>query len=108
MSSLRLFYSRSEANPEGSFESLLARSWYMADDPLPHPDLGGRFRWLSLIFSDYNRVLAAVLHAEYCHRHSQIIDDQAALAALKLQYYGLQCSVTPICRLPVEILREIF
>ena len=107
MSPLDLFCSHSKANAEGCVEAILARSWYMAHGPLYHADFG-ELEWMSRILSDNNKVRAALLHAEYCHRRFQFAHDGAALAALQHRYYKLQCSVTPIIRLPVEILRDIF
>ena len=107
MSPLDLFCSYSKANAEGCVESILARSWYKAHGPLYHADFG-ELEWLSHILSDQNKVRAALLHAEYCHRRFQFAHDGAALAALQRRYYKLQCSVTLIFCLPVEILREIF
>jgi hypothetical protein len=106
MSPLRLFCSHSKAKHLDCIESILSRSWYMADGCLSHADLS-ELEWLSMILSDVNRVRTALLHAEYWHHRSQITDD-AARVALAQQYYKLQCLVTPICRLPVEILSNIF
>jgi hypothetical protein len=106
MSPLGLFCSRSKAKHIDCVESILSRSWYMADGRQPKANLG-ELGWLSLILSDSNRVRTALLHAEYCHHGSQITDE-AARVALDQQYYKLQCSVTPICRLPVEIFSKIF
>jgi len=107
MSTLRLFCSHSETNVESCFESILARSWYMAHEPLAYAHLD-EMQWLSLILSDNHRVRTALLHAEYCHSRSKVMQDQSALKALQRQYYRLQCVVTPICRLPVEVLGEVF
>ena len=107
MSPLGLLCSHSKANAEACAVSILARSWYTADEPLYHADFSER-AWLSRILFDHNKVYAALLHTEYCHRRVQFADDGAALAALQQQYYKLQCSVTPIFRLPVEIFQEIF
>ena len=104
MTSLRLFC---KANAGDCFESILARSWYMNYDPRSYAGLAERFGWWSLILSDNNRVCAAVLHAEYIHHLSHIVDDDAALKALQEQYYTLKCTFTPIYRLPVEILTKI-
>ncbi len=107
MSPLRLFCSHSGTNTGVCFESIIARSWYMAHGTLSHADLD-ELGWLSLILSDNNKVRIALLHVEYSHHCSQIMGDHAALATLEEQYHKLQCSITPISRLPVEILREIF
>ena len=88
-------------------ESILARSWYTGYRPLYHADFG-ELEWLSIILSDHDKVRTALLHAEYCHRRLQIMHDGAALMVLQQRYYKLQCSVTPIFRLPVEILQDIF
>ena len=103
MTSLDLFDRRSAC-----FGNTLARSWYMADDPPSHSDLGAHFERLCLLLSDQNRVRAAGLHAAYHHCRSQITNDTSALETLDLQYYNLQCYVTPIHRLPAEIMMEIF
>jgi len=94
-------------NAEDCFESILTRSWYSTYAALSYAGLAGRFEWLSLILSDKNRVRVAVLHGEYRHYLSQIVDDEAARKALQQQYYMLQCSVTPIYYLPVEVLTKI-
>jgi hypothetical protein len=78
----------------------------MADGRLSNPNLS-ELGWLSLILSDSNRVRTALLRAEYCHHRSQITVE-AARIALEQQYYKLQCSITPIHHLPVEILSKIF
>ena len=107
MSPLDLFCSHSKANAEGCVEAILARSWYKAHGPLYHADFG-ELEWLSRILSDQNKVRAALLHAEYCHRRFQFAHDDAALSAFHRRYNKLQCFVTPIFRLPMEILRDIF
>ena len=107
MSSLNLFDGKSDGNIMGYFGSTLTRSWYMADDPPSHSDLGVQFDWLSLLLSDQNRVHAAKLHAAYYQCRSQITNDKFALETLKQQYCNLQCRVTPIYRLPAEIMMEI-
>lgn len=104
MPPLRLFCSRSGANTGACLESVITRSWYMAHGTADLDDL----EWLSLILSDNNKVRAAMLHMEYGHQCSQIMGDNAALEALSLHYHKLQCSIAPICGLPVEILMEIF
>ena len=92
----------------GCFGTTLARSWYMADDPPSHSDLGAQLEWLSLLLSDPNRVRAAGLHAAYYQRRSQITNDKPALETLEQQHYNLQYYVTPAHRLPAEIMMEIF
>ena len=92
----------------GSFGTILARSWYLADDPPSHFDLGAQFERLRLLLSDRNRVRAAGLHAAYNHCRSQITNDQLALETLEQQHYNLLCYVTPTHRLPAEIMTEIF
>ena len=92
----------------GCFGIIVTRSWYIADDPLSYSDLGAQFDWLSLLFSDQNRVRAAGLHAAYCQFRSKITNDKVALETLEQQRYNLQCRVTPIYRLPAEIMMEIF
>ena len=92
----------------GTFGTILARSWWMADDPPSHSDLGAQFERLCLLLSDHNRVRAAGLHAAYNHCRSQITNDQVALETLEQQHYNLQCRVTPTLRLPAEIMTEIF
>lgn len=108
MPSLHLCCSESEPKAEQCLEFVLTRSWYMANGPTSHADLDQRFEWLSLIFSDNIKVRAAVLHVEYRQRLSQIMDDETAREVLLHQLYKLKCAVTPIYRLPVEILTEIF
>jgi hypothetical protein len=94
---------------EGCFESILARSWYMADGPPSDANPGERLEWLSSILSDNRRVRAAAFHAAYTqYCCPQILDNETARMALEQQYYKMMCSVTLICRLPIEILRKIF
>ena len=92
----------------GHFGSTLARSWYMADDPPSHFDLGAQFDWVALLLSDQDKIRAAGLHATYSQCRSQITNDKFALETLEQQHYNLQCRVTPIYRLPAEIMMEIF
>jgi len=80
----------------------------MADDPPSHFDFGAQFEWLSLLLSDQNKVRTAWLHAAYYQCRSQITDDKSALATLEQHHYMWQCCVTPINRLPAEIMMEIF
>ena len=111
MSSLGLFFGRSDRSIEGCFGifgAALARSWYIADAPPSHFDFGAQFEWLSLLLSDQNRVRTAWLHATYYQYRSQITDDKSALATFEQHHYIWQCSVTPINRLPAEIMTEIF
>ena len=92
----------------GTFGTILARSWWMADGPPSRSDLGAQFERLCLLLSDQNRIRAAGLHAAYNHCRSQITNDQFALETLDQQHHNLQCRVTPIHRLPAEIMMEIF
>jgi hypothetical protein len=92
----------------GCFGTIVVRSWHAADDPASYSDLGAQFEWLSMLFSDQNRVRAVGLHAAYSQFRSQITNDKFALETLEQQYYHLQCRVTPIYRLPAEIMMEIF
>ena len=108
MSPLSLFDGQSDGNIMGYFGSTLTRSWYMADDPPSHSDLGAQFDWLELLLSDQNRVRAARLHAAYHQCRSQNTNDKFALETLEQQYYNLHCRITPIYRLPAEIMMEIF
>ena len=103
--------SESEPKAEQCLEFVLTRSWYMAHStPSSYADLDQRFKWLSFILTDNIRVRAAVLHVEYSQRLSQLTDDDdiSVREALQHQNYKLKCAVTPIHRLPVEILTEIF
>ncbi len=92
----------------GCFGTIIARSWWMADDPPSHSDLGAQFERLCLLLSDQNRVRAAALHAAYNHCRSQTTNDKFALETLEQQHYNLLCRVTPTHRLPAEIMTEIF
>ena len=107
MSSLDLIDRTSDWNITGFFGTILARSWYMSDDPPSHSDLGAQLEWLSLLLSDPNRVRAAGLHAAYYQRRSQITNDTSALETLDQQHYNLQCCLTPTHRLPAEIMMRI-
>jgi hypothetical protein len=108
MSPLSLFHGRSGDNIEACVGAVLARSWYMADGPPSHADLGVRFEWLTFLHSDHKKVRAAALYAAYQQCRSEIMDDQAALRALEERHYTQMCSEIPIHFLPEEILREIF
>src|SRR5258706_3627184 len=108
MSSLDLFDRRPDWNIMGCFGTIIARSWWMADDPPSHSDLGAQFERLCLLLSDQNRVRAAALHAAYNHCRSQTTNDKFALETLEQQHYNLLCRVTPTHRLPAEIMTEIF
>ena len=108
MSLPSLLDGKSDGDIMGRFGTTLARSWYMADDPPSYSDLGAQLEWLFLLLSDQNRVRAAGLHAAYYQCRSQITDDKSALEAFEQQHYDMQCSVTPIHRLPAEIMMEIF
>ena len=92
----------------GHFGATLARSWYMADDLPSYYDLDAQLEWLLLLLSDQNRVRAAGLHAAYYQCRSQITNDNPVPQTLEHQHYNIQCSVTPIHRLPGEIMMEIF
>ena len=108
MSSISLVDGKFDGNIMGYVGSTLARSWYMADDPPSHFDLGAQFDWVTLLLSDQNKVRAAGLHAAYSQCRSQITNDGFALETLEQQHYNLQCRVTPLYRLPAEIMMEIF
>jgi hypothetical protein len=108
MSLLSSFDGGSGGNIMSCFGTILARSWYMADEPPSHSDLGAKTDWLLLLLSDQNRVRAAGLHAAYNQCRAQITDDKPALETLEQQHYNMQCSVTPIHQLPAEIMMEIF
>src|SRR5258706_5342328 len=108
MSSLDLFDGTPDWNIMGCFGTILARSWYLADDPPFHSDLGAQFERLCMLLSDQNRLRAAGLHAAYNHCHSQITNDKVALKTLEQQHYNLLCRVTPTYRLPAEIMAAIF
>jgi hypothetical protein len=107
MSPLHILCNHPILQPEGCFESILARSWY-TPGASSDADQGERLEWLSVILSDNNRVRAAAFHVAYAQSCSQIMDDEAARMALEHQYNRMQRSVTPICYLPAEIFRQIF
>jgi hypothetical protein len=107
MSSFSPFDGGTGGNMMGCFGTILARSWYMADEPPSHSDLGAQSDWLFLLLSDQNRVRAAGLHAAYYQCRDQITNDKPALEVLEQQHYNMQCSVTPIHRFPAEIMMEI-
>ena len=92
----------------GYFGSTLARSWFTADHPPSRSDLGAQLERLSFLLSDQKRVHAAGLHVAYSQYRSQTTNDKFGLEALEQQHYNLQCRVTPIYRLPAEIMTEIF
>jgi hypothetical protein len=108
MSPLHILCNHPILQPEGCFESILARSWY-TPGVLSDADHGERLEWLSVILSDNNKMRAAAFYVAYAQSCSQITDDdEAARMALEQKYSRMQRSVTPICCLPTEIFREIF
>ena len=55
-----------------------------------------------------HQMLAVALYQEYCQRRARIKGDKRALQILREQYSNCQYFVTPIHRLPAEILMNIF
>jgi hypothetical protein len=67
--------------------------------------LRSTLRWLS----SYRRVeLAEALQREFRQRRSRVEHDQCSLQSLQQQYKHFRDFVTPIYRLPTEIITEIF
>jgi len=94
---------------QGSFEVTLARALNTTRKRLPIRTAisGYRRRFLSLA-KHQRQGLAAALQSEYHRRSAGLCDDEVALQALNEQYSNAQCFVTPIHRLPDEILMETF
>ena len=105
--------SRTPSNPdvEGCFEVTLARGLNMSRKRkrlrIQTAISKHKRRFFSL--EDHKRYeLAAALQWEYRRRSSRVKGDERALQILNNQYSSAQYFVTPVHRVPVEILMEIF
>jgi len=101
----------STLNPDvlSPFEVTLARGLNMTRNrpPIQTASPEHKRRFLSLTLRG-RQALAAALQREYHLHSSRLCDDEGALKVLNEQYSDAQCFVTPIYRLPAEILTEIF
>jgi len=94
---------------QGSFEVTLARGLNMARKRLPIQTAISKHKRRFLSLADHQRQeLAAAFHWEYRRRSARLCDDEGALQLLNEQYSNAQCFVTPIHRLPAEVLMDIF
>ena len=94
---------------QGSFEVTLARGLNMARKRLPIQTAISKHNRRFFSLAGHRRQdLAAALQWEYRRRSSWLCDDEGALQVLNEQYSNAQCFVTPIHRLPAEVLMEIF
>jgi len=93
----------------GSFEVTLARALNMTCERLPVQTAISEHKGKFLSLANHQRQeLAAALQWEYRRRSAWLCDDEGALQVLNEQYSNAQCFVTPIHRLPAEILMDIF
>ena len=92
-----------------SFEETLASGLGMARKRLPiQTALSKHKRRFLKLKSEQRQELAAALRWEYRRRSSRVGGNERALQLLNERYSKFQCFVTPIHRLPAEILMEIF
>ena len=99
------------SNPdvEGCFEVTLARGLNMSRKRLPIQTAVSKHKRRFFSLEDNKRYeLAAALQWEYRRRSSWVKEDERALQILNDQYSNAQYFVTPVHRVPVEILMEIF
>ena len=99
------------SNPdvEGCFEVTLARGLDMSRKRLPIQTAISKHKRRLFSLKDNKRYnLAAALQWEYRRRSSWLKGDERALRILDDQYSSAQYFVTPVHRVPVEILMEIF
>jgi len=101
----------STLNPDvqGAFEVTLARGLNMTRERLPIQTAISKHKRKFFSLAGHRRQdLAAALQWEYRRRSARLCDDEGALQVLNEQYSNAQYFVTPIHRLPAEILMEIF
>ena len=97
------------SNVEGCFEITLARSLARDKQPLQIQEaISKHGLQFSRLVPSKRIELAAALQWEYRRRVSWIQHDEASLQTLQHQYKQVRDFVTPIYRLPAEILTEIF
>ena len=100
-----------DVNPDvaGCFEATLARSLNLSRQRVPiHLALAKHWRRFSSLSPTQRKEAAATLRLEHDLRGSWVRNDPDAIIILKQQYKLAQQFVTPITRLPVEILADIF
>jgi hypothetical protein len=92
---------------EGCFEITLAHCLTPSEERLQIQEAISRYTlfWLG---PDKRVELAAALRWEFRRRHSRVEHDEGSLHTLQHRYKQLRDFVTPIYRLPAEILTEIF
>jgi hypothetical protein len=98
-------------NPDvdGCFEVTLARSLTRSKERLQIQQAVSQHSWtLSRLFPTQRVELAAALRWEFRRRRSRVEHDEGSLHTLQHQYKQVQDLVTPIYRLPDEVLTEIF
>ena len=94
---------------EGCFEVTLARGLNMSRKRLPIQTALSRHKRRFFSLAEHKRhELAVALQWEYRRRSSWVKGDERALRILNDQYSNAQYFVTPVHRVPVEILMEIF
>jgi hypothetical protein len=98
-------------NPDvdGCFEVTLARGLAPYQERLQIQDVISQHSWMLSWLHPNKRVeLAAALRWEFCRRRCKVEHDQGSFQTLHHRYKQVQDFVTPIHRLPAEILTEIF
>ena len=100
---------QSDTDAGEPFHVTLARGLGMARNPLPiQTILAKHRRKLFKINRGRRQKLAAELQQEYCRRRARIEGNERSLRILNEQYTNVQCFVTRIHCLPLEILMNIF
>ena len=102
-------HKQSDTDVGKPFEVTLARGIGMTRKHLPIQGMLARHKcMISKLRKGQRNKLAAALQQEYCRRRARIKGDKGALQILNEQYGNVQYIVTPIHRLPAEILMNIF
>ena len=102
-------HDQSDTDVGEPFEVTLARGIGMARKHPPIQRMLARHKCrIGKLRNGQRNKLAAALQQEYCRRRARIKGDKHALQILNEQYGNVQYFVTPIHRLPAEILMNIF
>ena len=102
-------HNQSDTDVGEPFELTLARGIGMARKHLPIQTILAKHKQsLVKLGKGRRQKLAAALQQEYCRRRARIKRDKRTLQILNEQYSNVQYFVTPIHRLPAEILMNIF
>ena len=102
-------HNRSNADVEGCFEVTLARGLDSTRERLPIQTALSKHKRGFFWLADHARYeLTAALQWEYRRRCSWVNGDERAFRFLNDQYRSVQYFMTPIHRVPFEILMEIF